>query len=311
MKVSGFSFLRDGVKLGYPFVESIRSALPVVDEFVVAVGASDDGTLERLQAMKEPKLRLVETTWNEQCRSHGFVYGQQKMIAQYNCTGDWAFYLEGDEVLHEDDLGPLRRAMAHYLDDHEVEALAFDYFHFYGDTRHLHTAAQAYRKACRIIRNSLRSIAPDGLYWAVIKEKQWHGGRNKRRTRYPRAAALNLPIYHYGNARHERYVRAKAEAGNQYWSEKQAFQAAYGDLDPQQIGPFEGTHPAVMTDWIADHANPSFEFRPDHRLSRRERKHRFNARLERWFGWDLSKRHFRLIRSWEDREPGDGAAVGP
>jgi glycosyltransferase involved in cell wall biosynthesis len=299
MKVSGFSFLRDGVKLGYPFVESIRSVLPVVDEFVVAVGKSDDGTLERLQSLGEPKLRLVETTWNEQCRSHGFVYGQQKMIAQYNCTGDWAFYLEGDEVLHEDDLDSLHRAMTHYLDDPGVEALAFDYYHFYGDTQHLHLSSQAYRKAARILRNSLRAIAPDGLYWAVIKEKKWHGGRNKRRTRYPRAAALNLPIYHYGNARHERYVQAKAEAGNQYWAEKQAFSSSYGDLDPAQIGAFEGTHPAIMDDWIRNHANPGFSFNPDHRLTSRERKHRFNARLERWFGGDRSKRHFSLVRSWD------------
>lgn len=299
MKVSGFSFLRDGIKLGYPFVESIRSALPVVDEFIVAVGKSDDGTLERLQALREPKLRLVETTWNEQCRSHGFVYGQQKMIAQYNCTGDWAFYLEGDEVLHEDDLDSLHRAMAHYLDDPAVEALAFDYYHFYGDTQHLHLSSQAYRKAARILRNSLRSIAPDGLYWAIIKEKKWHGGRNKRRTRYPRAAALNLPIYHYGNARHERYVQAKADAGNRYWAEKQAFSASYGDLDPAQVGPFEGTHPAIMADWIRNHANPAFRFNPEHQLTGREKKHRFNARLERWFGRDASKRHFSLVRSWD------------
>ncbi len=299
MKVSGFSFIRDGVKLGYPFVESIRSALPVCDEFIVAVGRSDDATLATLRGLQEPKLRILETRWNEQCRSHGFVYGQQKMIAQYNCTGDWAFYLEGDEVLHERDLDSLHRAMAHYLDDGEVEALAFDYLHFYGDTRHLHTASQAYRKATRILRNSLRAIAPDGLYWAVMKEKKWHGGRNKRRTRYPRAAALNLPIYHYGNARHERYVQRKAETGNQYWSEKQAFSSSYGDLDAQQLGAFSGDHPALMTDWIREHANPELRLNPEHRLTTRERKHRLNARLERWFGWDRSKRHFSLIRSWD------------
>ncbi|KAA9130935.1 glycosyltransferase [Marinihelvus fidelis] len=303
MKVSGFSFIRDGIRLGYPFVESIRSALPVCDEFVVAVGRGDDGTLQCLRDMNEPKLRLVETTWNEACRSHGFVYGQQKMIAQYNCTGDWAFYLEGDEVLHEDDTARLRAAMAHYLDDREVEALAFDYIHFYGDAGHVHHASQAYRKACRIIRNSIRTIAPDGLYWAVIRDRTWHGGRNKRRTRYPRAAALNIPIYHYGNARHARYVQAKADIGNQYWSEKQAFGAGYGRIDPQQISVFEGEHPAIMSDWLDAHANPSFEFDPDHRLTSRERKHRWLARLEAITGRDFSKRHFQLIRSW-DGQPG-------
>jgi len=299
VKVSGFSFIRDGVRLGYPFEESIRSALPVCDEFIVAAGRCEDGTLERLRAMNEPKLRIIETTWNEACRSHGFVYGQQKMIAQFNCTGDWAFYLEGDEVLHEQDLERLRSAMMHYLDDREVEVLAFDYFHFYGDPQHLHISSQAYRKAARIIRNSIRSIAPDGLYWAVIKDRTWHGGRNKRRTRYPRAAALNLPIYHYGNARHERYVQAKAAAGNQYWTEKQAFSSSYADIDPRQLGPFEGTHPAVMRQWLAEHANTGFSPDPAHTLTRRERKHRRLARLEQRFGWDLSKRHFKVIRSFE------------
>ena len=297
MKVSCFSFIRDGVKLGYPFEESVRSALPVCDEFVIAVGASDDGTWERLQAMNEPKLKLLPTQWNEQCRSHGFVYGQQKMVAQYNCTGDWAFYLEGDEVLHERDLERLRAAMEHYLDDGEVEVLAFDYLHFYGDAKHLHVSSQAYRRAARIIRNRLRSIAPDGLYWAVIKDRTWHGGRNKRRTRYPSAAALNIPIYHYGNARDERFLKRKAEAGNQYWA-SDVFYGSYGDIDPEQIGLFDGTHPQVMDSWLRTHASPGFDFNPQHRLTRRERKHRLLARLEKRFGRDFSKRHFRIIREY-------------
>jgi glycosyltransferase involved in cell wall biosynthesis len=298
MKISCFSFIRDGVKLGYPFEESIRSALPICDEFVIAVGASDDGTWERLQAMNEPKLKLLPAQWNEQCRSHGFVYGQQKMVAQYNCTGDWAFYLEGDEILHEQDIDRLRSAMEHYLEDREVEVLAFDYFHFYGDANHLHVSSQAYRKAARIIRNRLRSFAPDGLYWAVIKDKSWHGGRNKRRSRYPKAAALNIPIYHYGNARDVRFLKKKAATGNQYWANS-VFYDSYGDIDPSQIGLFRGTHPAVMESWLQTHASKGFDFNPDHRLTRREKKHRHLARLEKWLGRDFSKRHFKVIRRYK------------
>ena len=299
MKVSGFTFIRDGVRLGYPFEESIRSALPVCDEFIVAVGAGDDETMDRLQAMNEPSLRLIPTTWNEQCRSHGFVYGQQKMIAQFNCSGDWAFYLEGDEILHEQDLDRLSGAMQHYLDDPEVEVLAFDYFHFYGDARHLHVSTHAYRKAARIIRNSVRSIAPDGLYWAVIKNKTWLGRRNKRRTRYPRAAALNIPIYHYGNARHERFLQEKAKAVKGYWNDELAFSSAYGQIDPQSIAPFEGSHPAIIRPWLETHANPGFEFDPHYQLTSSDRKHRLLMRLERTFGWDSSKRHFRIVKSWD------------
>lgn len=297
MKVSGFSIIRDGVRLGYPFEESIRSVLPLCDEFVIAVGKSDDGTLERLQAMNEPKLRIINTVWNEHCRTHGYVVAQQKMVAQYNCTGDWAFYLESDEILHEDDIDRVRAALEFYLDDPEVEALVFDYYHFYGDPHHVNVFPSAYRKAARVIRNSLRTLAPDGLYWAVIKDTTWHGSRNKRRTRYPRAAALNIPIYHYGNCRDASLLKAKAEIGNQYW-EKDAFDSTYGEIDAAAVAPFEGRHPAIMASWLASQANPGFDLNREHKPGRRERKHRLVYALEQRFGWDLSKRHFKIVRSY-------------
>jgi glycosyltransferase involved in cell wall biosynthesis len=298
MKVSGFTFIRDGVRLGYPFEESIRSVLPLCDEFIVAVGDSDDGTLERLESMNEPKLRLIRTAWNENIHSYGFVYAQQKMIAQFNCTGDWAFYLEGDEIVHEEDLDRLHRAMAHYIDVLSVEALVFDYFHFYGDVRHVDISSRVYRKAARIIRNNLRSIAPDGLYWAIIKKRNWLRRRNKRRTRYPHAAALNIPIYHYGNARAEHFLGAKAAVVNQYWGEE-IWPSKYGRIDPQRIGPFRGTHPQIIRPWLESHANEALNFDPEYRITPRERKHRLLGRLEKHFGWDFSKRHFKIIANFE------------
>jgi glycosyltransferase involved in cell wall biosynthesis len=102
--ISGFTFIRNGVELGFPFEASIRSLLPLVDEFVVVVGKSNDDTLARIHAIGSPKIRVIETIWNERMADRGFVYAQQKMIAQYACTGDWAFYLEGDEVVHEAEL---------------------------------------------------------------------------------------------------------------------------------------------------------------------------------------------------------------
>jgi glycosyltransferase involved in cell wall biosynthesis len=294
VKISCFSFIRDGVRLGYPFEESIRSVIPLCDEFVVAVGESSDGTLERLHGMNEAKLRIIPTTWNENVRSHGFVYAQQKMIAQFNCTGDWAFYLEGDEVLHENDLEPTRRILQKYLDSPKVEAIAFDYYHFWGDPGHLRTTSKMYRKATRVIRNNLRVIAPDGLYWAVIKDKTWWGSRNKRRTRYPRAADSGIRIYHYGDVRDERFVAAKAETVNQYWG-KSIWHSNYANIDPQALGRFEGEHPAVIRGWLEKHANHSFKLNPEYRLTSSDRKHRLLGKLERRFGWDFSKRHFKLV----------------
>ena len=134
MKVSGFTFLRNGQKLGYPFVASLRSILPIVDEFVIALGPCEDDTEKVLRAIGDPKIRIIPTQWNERIQPgysvKGFVFGQQKSIALFNCTGDWAFYLEADEVVHEADLLKIRAAMERYLDDARVEALAFDYLHF-------------------------------------------------------------------------------------------------------------------------------------------------------------------------------------
>ncbi len=295
MKVSGFSFLRDGVRLGYPFIESLQSALPICDEFVVAVDRGQDDSLERLRALQEPKLRIIETSWNENMRQHGFVYGQQKMVAQYNCTGDWAFYLEGDEVLHEDELHTIRQAMQRYLHDDRVEALTFDYHHFYGDPHTVYANAQFYRKAARIIKNTVRSIAPDGLYWAVIKDQTWFRRRNKRRNRYPRAAETGAAIYHYGNCRAEHYLAAKAEIANQYWNDG-GWPSVYGNVDAKALGRFTGSHPAVIRPWLAEHANPALHINPDYQLTPRDKKHRLLSYLEKLTGHDFSKRHFKLVK---------------
>ena len=100
MKVSAFTFIKNGQILGYPFLQSIQSVLPIVDEFVINVGKSEDDTLDLVKSISSPKIRVIESNWNENMQDRGYVYGQQKMIAQFNCVGDWAFYIEGDEIYH-------------------------------------------------------------------------------------------------------------------------------------------------------------------------------------------------------------------
>ena len=50
-----------------------------------------------------------------------------------------------------------------------------------------------------------------------------------------------------------------------------------------------------MADWLAHDAEPAFTPDPAHPLTRRERKHRKAMVLERWFGLDLSHKHYRLV----------------
>lgn len=283
--ISGFTFLRNAASLGFPFEASIRSLLPLVDEFVIAVGQGSDDTLQRLRAIGDPKLRLIETVWNERMAERGFVYAQQKMIAQYACTGDWAFYLEGDEVLHEAELPRIRASVDRHHADARVEALAFDYLHFYGSPQWLAVSPAWYRRECRLIRNTIRSYAPDGQYWVVMDRH--------RRGRHPRAALADAHVYHYGHVRRLQYMQAKMDQVSKYWSHTPP--AMRYDIDPQALRRFEGTHPQVVQAWLAAEAESRFEPDPAHVLTRRERKHRWSMQLERWLGCDLSRKHYTLV----------------
>tara|TARA_A100001015_G_scaffold267126_1_gene316912 strand:- start:28 stop:468 length:441 start_codon:yes stop_codon:yes gene_type:complete len=141
-----------------------------VDEYVIAVGRSQDDTRAAISELGCEKIKVIDTEWNEMQSDRGFVYGQQKMIAQYNCTGDWAFYLEGDEVLHENSLDNIYSQLRAELANEQVEAFYFDFLHFYGTPKQ--TGIAGYRQAPRIIRNTIRCIAPDGLFFVVLDKNK-------------------------------------------------------------------------------------------------------------------------------------------
>ncbi len=291
MKTSGFTFLRNGQKFGYPFVASIRSILPIVDEFVIALGPCDDDTEKLLREIGDPKIRVIPTQWNECIRSDysvkGFVYGQQKSIALFNCTGDWAFYLEADEVVHENDLPKIRAAMEHHLNDGRVEALAFDYLHFYGNANTYAWSPGWYRSEVRIIRNTIPAWSSESLFFnVVIGHKQ---------SRYPRAAHTGATIYHYGWVRSEAQMNLKATATRKYWDDKPASGVDYSKIDPAVLKLFTGIHPKVVQGWLSK-AEGLFKADPNHRLTSRERKHRMMLKLEQWFGFRFDKTHYRLVR---------------
>jgi len=291
MKVSGFTFLRSVRKLGYPFVASIRSILPIVDEFVIALGPCDDDTEKLLRGIEDSKIRIIPTQWNERIQSDysikGFVYGQQKSIALFNCTGDWAFYLEADEVIHEDDLPKVRAAMERHLNDPRVEALAFDYIHFYGNANTYAWSPGWYRSEVRILRNTIPAWAPKGLFFVVLE--------SQRKGRYPRAAHTGAKIYHYGWLKTLEQLNLRKQAVSKFWKNRPAGPAAYADVDPAILHRFAGSHPKAVQDWLLP-ASGTFEIDPNRPLTSRDKKHRMMLKLEGWFRFTFNKKHYRLLK---------------
>ncbi|ANV97981.1 glycosyltransferase [Helicobacter enhydrae] len=294
MRISGFTFIKNGSILGYPYIQSILSILPLVDEFIVNVGGGEDDTLEQIQklAQEHSKIKIITSVWCENMTAKGYVYGQQKMIAQFQCSGDWAFYLEADEVLHQEDLPKIRSAMEAYLDDDEVEALAFSYLHFYGNAHTIANSPAWYRSEVRAIKTSVRSYAPDGLFWVVLDKDNKNG-------RYPRAVLVDAKVYHYGWVRSEAQMTLKHRKVAKYWKH-QPRAYSYAEIDSKVLERFEGTHSLVVQEWLQentdDYGTPKlYQPNPNHKLTSREKRHRMMMCLEKWLGLRFSKKHYQLV----------------
>jgi hypothetical protein len=285
MKVSAFTFIKNGQILGYPFLESIESILPIVDEFIINVGYSEDDTLLMVQSLTSSKIRIIKSHWNDLMNDRGYVYGQQKMIAQFNCTGDWAFYIECDEVYHENELEKIKKSMKTHLNDSNVEALVFDFYHFYGNANSILNSPGWYRSEARIIKNSLRSYAPDGLFWLVLD--------SNKKGRYPKSKHTGATCYHYGWARSESQMNLKSGKVQKYWGNEHV-KIDYTQIDQSIIKEFNGTHPKIIREWLPKDKG-LYLADPMYKLTKKQKKHRMMIKLENLLNIDLSKKHYKPI----------------
>jgi glycosyltransferase involved in cell wall biosynthesis len=275
MKVSGFTFCRNAVRYDYPLVESIRSILPVVDEFIVNVGRSDDGTLDLVRSIGDPKITIIESVWDDSLRTGGLIYSQQTNLALARCTGDWALYLQADEVIHEDDLPKIVEAMHAHLGNRAVRGLLFRYLHFMGD--YWSVNPWFYHKAVRIIRNNgeVESCGDAvGFHLKATRQylqsgpKEWlapsgarvfHYGWVKEPTTMLAKKREQVTVYH---GDHPPAAEARQISGEAFEFEEYAI-----------LKEFRGRHPAVMR-------------------KRVEGTRRLRSRRNRWLNW----RFYRAIK---------------
>lgn len=242
MKVSGFTIVRNAIKYDYPIVEAISSILPICDEVIVAVGNSEDDTLRLIKNIDSPKIKIIETIWDESLRVGGQVLADEtnKAFAAIAKDSDWAFYIQGDEVIHEQYLPSIKKAMLEYKDNRSVEGLLFNYVHFYGSYDFVGDSRRWYRKEIRVVRND-RSIRS-------YKDAQ---GFRKNGEKL-RVKAVDASVYHYGWVKPPIIQQTKQENFHKLWHDDnwmkenipkvEAFD--YSSVDA--LAPFKGKHPQVM-----------------------------------------------------------------
>jgi len=250
MKISGFSYVRNGFDYGVPFLEAFQSVLPVCDEFIIAVGDSKDGTREAIENLRSDKIKIIDTVWDMSIDKSGQIFAQQSNIALDHITGDWAFHIQADEVISEKDIFKVKQAVEANDADKKVEGFILPFLHFWGGYDHIRTSRRIHLHEIRLFRNHLgvRSYKDSQGFRKYSSNEAYTSGREKGEKLSVKL--IDAPIYHYNGIRPPENFRLKAEQmGRHYETGKPYKRTPRNEPTPHnvdRVGRFTGTHPAIM-----------------------------------------------------------------
>lgn len=289
MKVCGFTFIRNAVRFDYPIVEAITSVLPMCNEFIVLVGNSDDNTRNLIERIGSDKIRIFDSVWDDSLREGGKVLAEETNKAMQYLPDDttWAFYIQGDEVIHENYHQVIHDAMELYKYDVKVEGLLLNYTHFYGSYDFIGDSTKWYRKEVRIIRKDSKIYS--------FRDAQGF----QKNGRPLKVKAVDAFVYHYGWVKPPEKQMEKLKYFHKLWHsdewvEKNIIPAEkfdYSQID--SLAHFKGTHPAVMDKRIMS-TNWKFDFDPTKK--KLSLKSKFKLSLEKMTGWRIGEyKNYKLI----------------
>lgn len=282
MRVSGFTIVRNAIKYDYPIKEAILSILPLCDEVIVAVGNSDDDTIELIRSIDSEKIKIIETIWDDNLREGGKVLAIEtnKAFDAISKESNWAIYIQADEIMHEKYYNNIRTAMQQYKDDNNVEGLLFNYIHFYGSYDFIGDSRRWYRREIRIIKNdkSIRSY----------KDAQGFRKNGEKLN----VKLIDAYIYHYGWVKPPEKQQAKQKTFNKLWHDDEWMKKNISNSDSfdyskiDTLAHFKGAHPKVMQERI-NAINWKFSFDPtQNKLSF---KNYLLYKIEKLTGWRIGE----------------------
>ncbi len=298
MKISGFTYVRNGFKYGYPFIPSIRSLLPLVEELIVVVGDSEDGTRDAVVQLNDPKIRIIDTVWDDELRENGKVFAQQANLGLANITGDWAIHLQVDEVLHEQDHSRLLHLIAEADKDSRVEGLLFPFYHFWGDFEHIRNTRKTHPFEIRAFKNrgTVKSYKDSQGFRKYSSEAAYGNGEEGIKLH---VWNCDIPVYHYSYSRNPALMKKKAEYFSRFWHDdawvaRNAKEQSFDFNEVDHLEFFDKAHPVYMKEIIAA---KDWDFEYDPARSNMSFKDRIMFQLNRWTGKRLFEfENYKLIR---------------
>jgi hypothetical protein len=290
MNVNGFSFIKNAIKYDFPVVESIKSALPLCDKFYVAVGKSEDDTLNLIRSIDKNKIVIIETEWEEHVSEGGSVLALEtdKAFRALPVETDWAIYIQGDELFHEQDYETIRNAMKRYHNNNKVEGLLLNYLHFYGSYSYVAESYVWYPKEIRVLRYNP----------AIYSYKDAQGFR-KGDNQKLKVKQIEATIYHYGHVRPPKVMQAKFQNSSRFyhdeeWIKKTFPKDSFDYLEHVgELKRFQSEHPKLVQPRI-DRLNWEFDYDPS--MNNPSFKKRLKHFLRRYLGIDLGYKNYILLR---------------
>lgn len=285
MKISGFTFVKNAIKYSYPIKESVYSLLPLVDEFVIVAGDSEDGTTELIKSWNEPKIKLIETVWDKERNKGALIYADQTNIAFKACTNDWCFYLQADEVISEIDYNLIKSELDSVNDSNKIEAILFRYVHFFGSYNYIGVGRQWYKREIRIMRKNDNIVS-----WGDAQGFRYKLENGKYRKLF--AKQIDAKIYHYGWVRPPKIQEMKIKNSEQYYIAKEINELDENILEfdyqnAYELTHFKGQHPKVMLGKIQYDESWTKYFIP--KPKKRPILYAITDKIEKYSGWRIGE----------------------
>lgn len=259
MKISGFTYVRNGFEYQYPFIASIKSLLPIVEELIVVVGNSSDGTRKAIEELEEEKIRIVDSIWDNSLRSGGKLFAEQSNIGVRNATGDWLIHLQADEVLMEDSRNKILQCIQDADSNENIDGILFPFLHFWGDYNHIRNTRRTHRFEVRAFKNNRNILS--------FRDSQGFRKYGKKRNGEKlKVIKTKSVVFHYSYSRNPRIMKKKANYFKRFWHsdawiKRETNQDLFDFNLVDKLNVYNGSHPKYMKE-IINNKDWEFNYNP-------------------------------------------------
>jgi glycosyltransferase involved in cell wall biosynthesis len=132
MRLSIYTFVKDGLYYDFHVVDMLKHHLPLADEIIVNEGFSTDGTYEAIKDL-DPKIKVHRFEWDRTEPKNWYIRFKEQ--ARKLCSGDWCILLDCDEFIPEWQFAALRE----FMESTDKILMPMKYVHFYGNYKVVHS----------------------------------------------------------------------------------------------------------------------------------------------------------------------------